>query len=107
MAEKPSPATGNSGGKTENLKPWRKGQSGNPSGRPKKALELQARCIKAVDEHVVGKWISEVESRGEDWVECSKLLAAYGYGKPSQRLEVSGSEGGPLEIVIRKESACE
>lgn len=85
MSDKPA----NNGGATG--KGFMPGRSGNPSGRPKKALELQARCVKAVDAFVVDAWEREVQSQGEDWVECSKLLAAYGYGKPSQKIEHSGS----------------
>ena len=67
------------------------GASGNPSGRPKKREDLAARCVRAVDDVVVEAWIREVQIFGENWVECSKLLAAYGYGKPTQKLEHTGS----------------
>ena len=69
--------------------PWVKGQSGNPRGQPKKRLELKARCAKVVDELIVDAWIAEIRDHEKDWVECSKLLAAYGYGKPAQRIEVA------------------
>ena len=71
--------------------PFKPGQSGNVSGRPKKREDLAARCVRAVDDVVVEAWIREVQTFGEDWVECSKLLAAYGYGKPTQKLEHTGS----------------
>jgi hypothetical protein len=75
-----------------NLKPWKKGQpSANPSGRPKKFGALVVRCTAAVDEFVVSKWINEVKTKGKDWVECSKLLAAYGYGKPVNNLSISAT----------------
>ncbi len=71
--------------------PFVKGQSGNPGGKGKKREDLQAKCIKAVDDFVFEAWLNEVRTMGEEWVECSKLLAAYGYGKPSQKIEHSGS----------------
>ncbi len=88
------------------------GKSGNPAGRPPKSPELKARCIQAVDEHVVQAWIDEVKPlppepgddpkarprRGEDWIECSRLLAAYGYGKPVQ--PIAGEGGEPVSVVF-------
>jgi hypothetical protein len=61
----------------------------NPSGRPKVVEEFRARARKAVDEKIVARWIREVEDDGPDWVKCSELLAAYGYGKPSQSVELN------------------
>lgn len=69
-------------------KQWPKGVSGNPNGRPKVDVEFRARARKAVDEYVLGKWVAEVETDGPEWVKCSELLAAYGYGRPAQSLEV-------------------
>jgi hypothetical protein len=80
--------------------PFVKGKSGNPNGRPKVADEFRAKARKAVDEHVLKAWIAEVESLGENWVKCSELLAAYGYGKPAQPL--TGQDGdGPVEVASR------
>ena len=79
-------------------KPFKKGQSGNLDGRPKvnQEFRLKARC--AVDAHVIDAWISEVTTRGEHWIEASKLLAAYGYGKPTEHIELNGSSR-PLETA--------
>ncbi|HET7099598.1 MAG TPA: hypothetical protein VFJ52_00490 [Terriglobia bacterium] len=68
---------------------WTKGVSGNPSGRPKVAEEFRAKARKAVDELVLRKWMAEVENDGPEWVRCSELLAAYGYGRPSQSIDVT------------------
>lgn len=59
----------------------------NPGGRPKQLAHLKSRCQAATDTHVVDAWIEEVETHGPDWVKCSELLAAYGYGKPSSAPE--------------------
>lgn len=82
-------------------KGFKPGSSGNPAGRPPKREDLKARCIEAVDDHVVEAWIKEVTTRGDEWVECSKLLTAYGYGKPKQDISVGGTDGGPLQIVVQ------
>ena len=43
MNEQSSTAnSGKNSGRLENLRPWKKGQSGNPSGRPKKTLITDA-----------------------------------------------------------------
>jgi len=68
---------------------WTKGISGNPSGRPRVVDEFRLRARKAVDELVLAKWQKEVETDGPEWVRCSELLAAYGYGKPAQSLELT------------------
>lgn len=72
--------------------PFVKGQSGNPAGGkpgPRTDPAFKTRCRKAVDELVISKWEEEVRNMGEHWVKCSELLAAYGYGKPAQSIEVS------------------
>ena len=81
--------------------PFVKGQSGNPGGRPKVNVEFQRRCRQVVDERVISMWAAEVESQGPEWVRCSELLAAYGYGKPSQSVALTGADGGPIEIDRR------
>lgn len=69
-------------GNGQSLKPWPKGTSGNPGGRPKAAPIFRKRCREIVDEKVVDAWEKEVDERGTYWVRCSELLAAYGYGPP-------------------------
>lgn len=93
-------AAGNSDGTAPKVgKPFEKGKSGNPSGRPKVAEEFKERCRKAVDEHVFAAWLNEVQCGGENWAKAAELLAAYAYGKPSQ--SIVGAEGGPLEVILR------
>ena len=56
------------------------GNSGG--GRPKGLKELRIRARDVVDRHVIAAWESEIINRGDNWVKCSELVTAYGYGKP-------------------------
>jgi hypothetical protein len=62
-------------------RPFAKGKSGNPGGRPKGYGKFRKEARRVVDEKVIAAWENEVASLGDDWVKCSELLAAYGYGK--------------------------
>lgn len=77
------------------------GQTANRNGRPKVAIEFRQKARAAVDEHVIDAWVTEVEQQGPKWLEASKLLAEYGYGKPTQAIEHSGLEGTPLGISVK------
>lgn len=69
---------------------WQKGaESPNPGGRPKVVEEFKLRARRVVDEHVLEMWEKEVSKKGKDWVKCSELLVAYGYGRPTQSLEAA------------------
>jgi hypothetical protein len=59
-------ASGNSGPKhpgMENLTPWPKGVSGNPSGRPHKSLLQKQLEECANDEDFVARWIAAAKDR--------------------------------------------
>lgn len=99
----------------ENLKPWKPGQSGNPSGRPKGLPGMATRCRELFDE--LGLPLFEKLLRGEpievteerrgkvvkrmwyptvgDRVEAAKWLADRGYGKAVQATKVLSEEDSP------------
>lgn len=98
-------------------KPFAKGKSANPGGRPKLDRELRIRAKKLVDDKVIAYWEDEITERtreiitpagpmdmtcrGKDAMKASELLAAYGYGKPVQGVELAGKDGGPVEVAAR------
>lgn len=81
---------------------FQKGKSGNPSGHPKLANHLRMRCLQAVSDTIIDAWMDEIENkprvidvkgvkthteaRGQYWVKCSEMVAAYGLGKPAQHV---------------------
>jgi len=66
---------------------WKKGESGNPNGRPKKGHSIVERAKAALESNpkladaVVAKWLSLV-SKGN--MNAIKLLVAYMDGMPKQ-----------------------
>jgi hypothetical protein len=91
--------TGNRG-KTENLKPFQAGQSGNPNGRPKIAEEFRDNCRTFMAEGGWDKLKSIVEDdKHRDRFRALELIMGYAYGKPKQGLELTGEEGDAIKIV--------
>lgn len=76
-------------------KPFPKGKSGNPGGRPKK-LRFRLREHDAEAEKALLMGVKEGDAT------CLKLFFAYRHGLPSQKVEHGGEGGGPLVIEIVK-----
>lgn len=73
-----------------NLKPFKKGQSGNPKGRPKKldikeavqeAMALEKNGMNGLQAMVM-KLLQEAIKKGD--VRAAEFLAKYGFGLPNQ-----------------------
>ena len=84
--------------------PFKKGQSGNPGGRPKEVAEVRelAKNYGSVAiERLVALMASENERTA---VAACEAILNRGYGRPAQSLTVTGEEDGPpvqLEGVVR------
>jgi len=85
-------------GRTQNLKPWPKGFSGNPGGRPKRKPieEALLAALKPAEAQAVAKALVRQAKRGN--VRAFDSLADRVDGKVPQA--VTGDDGGPLEIVV-------
>jgi hypothetical protein len=94
--------TGNKG-KTENLKPFQPGQSGNPSGRPKVAQEFREKCREFMSADGWEKLKAlATDRRCKDHMKALELIAGYAYGKPKQGVELTGEEGNDINITIKR-----
>jgi hypothetical protein len=83
----------------QNCSMFVKGQSGNPFGRPKEGREVQL-LARECTEAAIGV-LEEIMICGTS--ETCRLMAANalldrGWGRPKQAVELSGAEGGPLQI---------
>lgn len=81
--------------------PFKKGQSGNPSGRSKGSTDF----VKAVQQHAKKALenICLIANNPEhpDYYKANQWLCERGHGKPSQALEVGGEGGGPIVVVVK------
>lgn len=87
-----------------------KGASGNPGGRPAAHKELAALIQRTLEKddgtnlavtRLLGI-VEDVEASASDRQAAVRLLLSYGYGNPRQQVEVTGENGGPLEIATTR-----
>lgn len=78
--------------------PFKKGQSGNPHGRPAGYHSFKERAQVFVDAEGVEGLFVMARGEGEDRRFALKLLLEYAYGKPTQ--PISGQDGKPITIRI-------
>src|SRR3990167_11472588 len=81
---------------------WKKGQSGNPNGRPPKGYSITEwfQNMLASDPNIkeaLGKSIIKKALEGDSTAQ--KLVWNYMDGMPMQKQEVSGPDGGPIPIL--------
>jgi hypothetical protein len=89
--------TQNSGGTVRNLRPFPKGLSGNPGGRPRVLAEIRALARTYTEPALLA--LVEIMQHGRN--ESARVAAAQavldrGWGRPVQALEHSGHEGSAL-----------
>jgi hypothetical protein len=85
---------------------WKKGESGNPSGRPKFDPEIKKAFVNLAP--VAYRRIQEIleskTSSEQAILRAAELCLAYAYGKPVQRVEATGEDGAPIRIIVTSEA---
>lgn len=71
---------------------WVKGRGGNPGGRPKILGEVKELARKFMYEGGFDRLFDLAQNAGNDSVRLKavELIMGYGFGRPSQKLEVEG-----------------
>jgi len=96
-----------------NSKPFKKGQSGNPNGRPKKLPELDKLCADVLGEEKDGitaaeailKKLRSMASQGN--IRAAELLLDRAYGKARSSVDIT-SDGNAMPapvIIVQKPDA--
>jgi hypothetical protein len=73
--------------------------SGRQSNRDEQQLQKVLKQAWPERDRIAATKVMVAKALGGD-VEAYKLLAGYTWGKPVQRQEVAGEDGGPLRVVI-------
>ena len=79
-------------------RPFPKGTSGNPSGRPR-AVATQVLRETITEEDIRRAWEVVISRAHAGDLQAWSLILDRLEGKPTQRQELSGTDGGPLEIT--------
>lgn len=96
-------------GRIQNLKPWPKGLSGNPGGRPKRK-PIEEELLRLIDERAGPKdgrtharKIAEavLKAAGQGNVKAFVAVAERVDGKVPQAVQLAGKDSGPLLIEVR------
>lgn len=84
--------------KTRNHR-WKKGQTGNPQGRPKKipALALLSNIPEADWQKVISKIVTKAKAGN---MRAAEILLDRAYGKPKQSMDFNGSFTAPITGMV-------
>lgn len=84
-------------------KPFKKGQSGNPGGRPKEVAEVRELALSKTPKTIdILMNIAEGSESDAARVAAIKEIHDRGLGKATQAVEVSGKDGDDIRVVIEK-----
>ena len=108
-------AQNNGGSAKPRGRPFPKGVTGNPGGRPKMSAELaealRKRNMKSVEvlskvqddylrgTHVDDEGRTHEAPKASEAIKASEVLLAYSIGKPRETVELMGEDGGPIAVA--------
>jgi hypothetical protein len=96
-----SKSTQNSDGNSRKMprgRPFPKGKSGNPGGRPVIPVDVRALANERTPQAMEHLWAIIEKGKGMVKLEAIRLWLAYGPGKPTDKVEHSGPDGGPIDL---------
>ena len=99
------------GGKGKIEPRWKKGETGNPNGRPRKLPELTKLMADILGDEKNGLTTAErilkaIEAKAlKGDIKAAEMLLDRGYGKPKQTQETNITSSEPLVIVLKEPKA--
>lgn len=80
---------------------WKKGETGNPGGRPKETVEVRALARQHMAEAIT-TLVTIMRKGDSDKVRAmaANFLLDRAVGKPPQALEIGGEGGHPLTVQV-------
>jgi len=95
--------------KTRRVGRWKKGETGNPLGRPKGVLnkttrEVRDLCRGLVEGPKYQKWLASQLEGGKLAPQLQQMIWYYAYGKPIQAVDVN-MNFDPAKYLARDEEA--
>ncbi len=79
---------------------WTKGESGNPGGRPREVGELRALARERTQEALdtLAAVMADPTATAGARVAAACAILDRGHGRPTQMTELSGADGGPINV---------
>ncbi len=89
----------------DNSGKFAKGVSGNPGGQRKTTVEFKERCRDFMNQTGFQTLIDIANSpKDRDRFRAIELIAGYAIGKPKQGMELTGEEGGVINVIFEPAS---